>query len=85
MKINKLTTDRRNIDVYKCHPNDEIVNADGERFAVYNTMPDFSGKYYLEIPSVGYEYVVASNAKTLEEAKAEILENVKACEEIEEE
>ena len=85
MKISKLTTDGRKIDVYKCHQNDEIVNADGERFAAYNTMSDFSGKYYLEIPSMGYEYVAASDAKTLEEAKAEILENVKACEEIEEE
>ncbi len=74
MKTNKLLQDGKRVGVYQCHQNDEIVNAAGERYSVYNTMPDFSGKYYLEIPSMGYEYVIPSDAKTLEEAKEELQE-----------
>lgn len=81
MKINKLTEDGRRIDVYQCHPNDTVADKDGVRYSVYNTMSDFSGKFYMDIPGDFRGCVTLSEAKTLEEARKELEEDLRSMDE----
>lgn len=74
MKTNKLTDLERRIDVYQCHPNDTVADKDGVRYSVYNTMSDFSGKFFIDVPGDFRRCITLSGAKTLEEAKEELKE-----------
>ena len=77
MKETMHLWDGNTVDVYRCHPTDDVKCPDGTYLPIYNTMSDFTGAFYL--PAVGTNDIVFEiKATTIEEAREELEERLRS-------
>jgi hypothetical protein len=63
------------INVYRCHPADDVSCPDGSYLPIYNTMSDFTGTFYIPVEGTN-DMVFEIEATTIDEARADLKERL---------